>query len=153
MDNLVPRDLITLLYMAVATSLGWIGGWITRRKREPIELEKVRAETRQIHVTTENSQASIGLETLRELQTAIQKAEDRREEWQLKEEQLRGQVFHWRCKCEDLDGQLVDSRNANAQYETRSKLHEYQIKKLKSLLDYHNISYAELDRPRTGSGK
>lgn len=142
-------NLTTLVYMIIASFLGWVGGWFTRRNREPVELDKVRAETKQIHTTAEISPVGITLETLREIQAVIQKAEDRRAEWHAKEEQMRGQILHWKCKAEDLDGQLQDSREANGQYETRSKLHEYQIKRLKALLDYHHISYAELDQSKS----
>lgn len=149
----IPHSLAQLLWLVLASILGWTGAelrsWLARRKREPLELAKISAETRQIHITADNAQASIGLETLREVQSVIEKAEVRREAWLLKEEQLRGQIFHWKCKAEDLDGELQDSRNANAQYEIRARLHEHQIKRLKSLLDYHNISYAELDQPKS----
>lgn len=141
-------NLTTLVYMLVASFLGWVGGWFTRRKREPVELDKVRAETKQIHTSTDLSFGSVTLETLREIQAVIDKAEARREEWHAKEEQLRGQIIHWRCKAEELDGQLIDVRDENAQHETRARLHEHQIKKLKALLSYHNISYAELDHPK-----
>lgn len=141
-------NLTTLMYMLIASFLGSIGGWVARRNREPVELDRVRAETKQIHTTAEISPVGITLETLREIQAVIQKAEDRRAEWHAKEEQMRGQIVHWRCKAEELDGVAIDLREENAQHETRAKLHEHQIKKLKALLSYHNISYAELDHPK-----
>lgn len=148
----IPHSLLQVLWLLLASSLGWTGAelrsWLARRKREPVELDKVRAETRQIHITAENAQVGTGLEVWREMQALIQKAEQRREEWLLKEEQMRNQILFWRNKAEELDGELVDSRQANGQYQTRTKLQEYQIKRMKSLLDYHNISYAELDRPK-----
>lgn len=143
-----PLNLATLLYLAVATFLGWIGGWLARRKREPHELRKLDAETRQIQTTSEISPVGITLETLREIQVVIQKAEQRREEWNAREEQMRGQIIHWRCKAEELDGELADSRQANGLMDTRLKLHEHQVKKLKALLDFHNINYSELDQPK-----
>ena len=144
----IPHTLVQVLSLILASSLGWIGGWISRRKREPVEIAKLEAETKQIHTSADLSFGTVTLETLREIQAVIDKAERRREEWHLKEEQMRGQIVHWRCKAEELDGELQDSRTANGQYETRAKLHEYQIRRLKSLLDYHNISYAELDQPK-----
>lgn len=119
-----------------------------KRKREPAEVRKIDAETRQIHTSSDISLGGITLETFREIQQVIQKAEDRRAEWHAKEEQMRGQIIHWRCKAEELDGQLIEVTEQNAQHETRAKLHEHQIKKLKALLSYHNISYAELDHPK-----
>lgn len=143
-----PLNLATLLYLAVATSLGWIGGWLARRKREPHELRKLEAETKQIQTSSEISPVGITLETLREIQQVIDKAEKRREEWHLREEQMRGQIVHWRCRAEELDGELVDSRQANGLMDTRLKLHEHQVRRLKALLDFHGISYAELDHPK-----
>lgn len=119
-----------------------------KRKREPAEVAKIHAETRQIHTSSDVSFGGLTLETFKEIQQVIQKAEDRRLEWHQREEQLRGQVVHWRCKAEELDGQLIEVTEQNAQHETRAKLHEHQIKKLKALLSYHNISYAELDHPK-----
>lgn len=135
--------------MLVASFLGAVGGWFGRRKREPLELDKLRAETRQIHTTSDISLGGITLETFREIQAVIQKAEDRRAEWHTKEEQMRGQVIHWRCKAEELDGKVIELQEQNAQHETRARLHEHQIKKLKALLSYHNISYSELDHPKS----
>lgn len=119
-----------------------------KRKREPAEVRKIDAETRSIHTSSDVTFGGLTLETFREIQQVIQKAEDRRLEWHQREEQLRGQVVHWRCKAEELDGQVIELRDENAQHETRARLHEHQIKKLKALLSYHNISYAELDHPK-----
>lgn len=143
-----PLNLTTLLYMALASSLGWLGGWLRGRKKEQAETRKIEAETRQIHTSSDIAPLGITLETFREIQAVIQKAEQRREEWQSKEDQMRGQIIHWRNKAEELDGELIDSRQAGSLMDTRLKLNEIQIKKLKSLLDYHNISYAELDHPK-----
>lgn len=119
-----------------------------KRKREPAEVRKIDAETRQIHTSSDVTFGGLTLETFREIQQVIQKAEDRRAEWHAKEEQLRGQIIHWRCKAEELDGVVIDLQEQNGQHETRARLHEHQIKKLKALLSYHNISYAELDHPK-----
>lgn len=148
LDTLIPRDLITFLYMAIATSLGWLGGWLRGRKKDRAEVRKIDAETRQILTTSEVQQTGITLETLREIQQVIDKAEKRREEWHLREEQMRGQIIHWRCRAEELDGDLSDSRQANGLMDTRLKLHEHQVRRLKALLDFHGISYSELDQPK-----
>lgn len=143
-----PLNLTTLLYMALASSLAALAGWLKGRRRERAEVRRMDAETKQIHTASEISPVGITLETLREIQVVIQKAEQRREEWNAREEQMRGQIIHWRCKAEELDGELADSRQANGLMDTRLKLHEHQVKKLKALLDFHNISYAELDQPK-----
>lgn len=142
-----PLNLATLLYLAVATSLGWVGGWLARRNREPHELRKLEAETHQIHTSTEISPVGITLETLREIQAVIQKAEQRREEWHAREEQMRTQIIFWRNKAEELDGELIDSRQANGLLESRATHQSNQNKRLKGLLDEHQIPYAELDQP------
>lgn len=111
-----------------------------KQKREPAEVRKIDAETTNIY-------HGITLETHREIQAVIEKAEVRREAWLLKEEQLRTQILFWRNKAEELDGELIDSRQANELLNIRLKHHEGQEKKLKSLLDYHTISYSELDKP------
>lgn len=144
----IPHTLAQWFGFALATILAAVGGWFARRNREPVELDKLKAETRSIHVSSEVASVGVSLETLREIQSVIQKAEDRRAEWHAKEEQMRGQIIHWRCKAEELDGTVIDLREQNAQHETRARLHEHQIKKLKALLSYHNISYSELDHPK-----
>ena len=132
--------------LAVVTTLTTIR---FKQKREPIELRKIDAETQGLKVAAEISPVGITLETLREIQVVIQKAEDRREEWLQREEEMRTQIVFWRNKSEELDGELSDCRQAKELLEIRLKHHEGQEKKLKSLLDYHNISYAELDRPKS----
>lgn len=132
----------TLTFAATLAALWY------KRKREPVEIAKVEAETYGLKMAAEISPVGITLETLREIQVVIQKAEDRREEWLTKEEQLKTQIGFWRNKAEELDGELIDSREANGLLDTRLRHHEKQEKKLKALLDYHNISYAELDHPK-----
>jgi chromosome segregation ATPase len=142
----IPHSLAQVLWIVLASSVGWVGGWLTRRRREPHEIDKLRAETKQIHVTAENSQTSVGLETLREIQVVIDKAEQRREQWAQREEELRTQIRWWRNKAEELDGQLIDSREANGLLGVRLSHHENQERKLKALLDLKGISYSEADR-------
>jgi hypothetical protein len=141
-----------LVYLAVTGILSSLLTLITERirnrKREPAEIRKIDAEARSVQVAAEISPVGITLETLREIQVVIQKAEDRRQEWVTKEEQLKTQIGFWRNKAEEMDGQLIDSREANGLINIRLKHHEQQEKKLKALLDYHNISYAELDKPK-----
>lgn len=148
LDTLIPRDLMTLLYVAVASSLGWLGGWLKGRRKEQAETRKLEAETRQIHTSSDIAPLGITLETFREIQAVIQKAEARREEWQLKEDQMRTQILFWRNKAEELDGELIDSRQANGLLDSRLTHQNNQNKRLKGLLDEHEISYAEIDQPK-----
>jgi hypothetical protein len=55
---------------------------------------------------------------------------------------------HWERKASDLVLDLEDSRNANSEKEIRLRLHDYQMKRLKGLLDAHGISYSEADKHR-----
>lgn len=146
-DTLIPREHTTLLYVVLASILGWIGGWLTRRKREPVELDKVRAETKSIHVTAENQQLSVGLETFRELTALHKKAEQRREEWNREREQMRNQIRFWRNKAEEFDGELIDSRNANVQLNARLKLKQAGLDKAAAIIHYHSIPFSEADLP------
>lgn len=126
----IPHGLTQILGLIIASSLGWLGGWLTRRKREPVEIAKLTAETRQITVNTDVS-------LIQAATTAITKAE-----------RAIAERDHWERKATDLMLDLEDSRNANAEKDIRLKLHEYQMKRLKGLLDAHSISFSEIDKPR-----
>lgn len=144
----IPHTLAQWFGFALATFLAALGGWFARRNREPVELDKVRAETRQIHTSTDIAPLGITLETFREIQAVIQKAEARREEWHLKEEQLRGQIMHWRCKAEELDGELIETRDSYAQLTNRYTLKDYHLKRAMRILAEHSISFSEGDEPK-----
>lgn len=126
----IPHGLLQVLWIVLASSLGWVGGWLTRRKREPHEIAKISAETRQITVNTDVS-------LIQAATTAITKAE-----------RLQNERDHWERKATDLMLDLEDLREKTAQQDTRLKLHEYQLKRLKGLLDSKGINYSEIDIPR-----
>jgi hypothetical protein len=126
----IPHSLAQVFWIVLASSLAWLGGWLTRRKREPHEIAKISAETRQINIETDVS-------LIQAATTAITKAE-----------RLQQERDHWERKATDLVLDLEDSREKNAQQDTRLRLHEYQMKRLKGLLDAHSISYSEIDIPR-----
>lgn len=117
-----------------------------KQKREPVELRKMDAETHGLKVAADISPVGITLETLREIQSVIDKAEVRREAWLLKEEQLRTQITFWRNKAEEIDGALIDLREEHELLNIRLTHHQNQEKKLKGLLDLKGISYSEADR-------
>jgi len=127
----IPHGLWQVLGLLLASSLGWVGGWLTRRKREPIEIAKITAETRQISVNTDVSLIQAATQ-------AIAGAE-----------RLKSERDHWERKATDLMLDLEDERQRSAQQATRLTLHEHQMKRLKGLLDAHDISYSESDRPRS----
>jgi hypothetical protein len=142
----IPHSLSQVLWLVLASSLGWGGAelrsWLGRRKREPVELAKLTAETRQITINTD-------ITLIQAATSAIEKAEQRHSEWTKREDQMRTQILFWRNKAEELDGELIDSREAGALTNIRLKHHEAQEKKLKAVLDYHGISFAELDQPKS----
>lgn len=144
----IPHTLAQWFGLALATFLAALGGWLARRKREPHEIDKLRAETKHIHITAENAQVGVGLETLREIQAVIEKAEQRREEWNRREEELRTQIRFWRNKAEELDGEAIGLREDFDQLETRYKKKDHELKCAMALLLKHEISYSELDQPR-----
>lgn len=148
--NFIPQTPAQWFGLTVATILAAIAGWFSRRKREPVELDKLRAETRQIHISSQVAEASASLDILRELQNVTQKAEERREQWLQREEQLRNQIVFWRNKAEETDGDLADVQEKLWRLESEQRLEQSQVKKLKAVLDFHAISYAELDKPRDG---
>lgn len=148
-----PHTLAQWFYIVLAWFLGSgvavsiLTLW-QKRKHGPAEVRKLDAETRSIIVRDDIALGESVSRLIKEVAQATLDAEERRQEWLLQEEQLRGKILFWRNKTEEIDGELADSRQAFGLAETRLKLQEYQIKKLKSLLDYHNISYAELDQPK-----
>lgn len=127
--------------MLLASFLGAVGGWFGRRKREPLELDKLRAETRQIHTLSDTSLGGITLETFREIQAIIQKAEDRRAEWHAREEEMRSQILFWRNKAEELDGQLADAQEEIWRIQAENTAYEGQVKKMKATLTIANKNY------------
>ena len=126
----IPQNLAQVFWLVLASSLGWLGGWLTRRKREPHEIAKLSAETRQITVNTDVS-------LIQAATSALTKAE-----------RLQDERDHWERKATDTMLDLEDERRLNAQQAARLLLHEHQMKRLKGLLDAHDISYSEADKPR-----
>lgn len=133
---LLLSNVVTAL-LAVFTTLKTIQ---FKQKREPAEVRKIDAETTNIF-------HGITLETHREIQSVIEKAEARREAWLLKEEQLRGQIRFWRNKAEEFDGQIIDLRYELAQLETRYNMKKGDLEKAMGLLKVNHLSYAAADQP------
>jgi chromosome segregation ATPase len=141
LDSLIPRDSTTLLYVVIASILAWLGGWFTRRRREPVELDKLKAETKSIHITAETAEINLGRELMREMQTIVDKAEKRREEWHLKEEQMRGQIIFWRNKSEELDGKLADAQEVVWKMQSEMESYENQIRTMNATLTIGHKNY------------
>ena len=141
LDSLIPRDSTTLLYVVIASILAWLGGWFTRRKREPHEIDKLRAETKSIHVTAETAEINLGRELMREMQAVVDKAEKRREDWHLKEEQMRNQILFWRNKSEELDGKLADAQEVVWKMQSEMGNYENQIRTMELTLKSEHKNY------------
>lgn len=130
----IPHSSGQWAFTIIVLFLSYGGGLVTawfKRKREPAEVARIHAETRQISVNTDVS-------LIQAATTAISKAE-----------RLQDERDHWERKATDLLLDLEDERRTNAQQSTRLTLHEHQMKRLKGLLDAHGISYSEIDKPRS----
>jgi len=114
----IPHSLAQVLWLVVASSLGWAGSefrsWLGRRKREPVELAKISAETRQIHVSSDVSL----MQTASEVLTNAWRMRDERDHWER-------QAAHWK---EQYYVQVDQS-------ETQARMNSLQIKQLKAALD------------------
>lgn len=130
---------------------GGFGAWLTawlRRKHGPAEVRKIDAETRSIIIRDDIALGDSVSRLIKEIAEAALDAERRRQEWLLEQEQWQAKVLFWRNKAEELDGELIDSRQANGLLDSRLTHQNNQNKRLKGLLDEHGISYAELDQPK-----
>lgn len=100
----IPHSIAQVLWLVLASSLGWIGGWITRRKREPHEIQKLRAEARQIDTNTDIAAGDSILKLAKEI------AENT-----VKMERLRDQRDHWQRQAGELKERVVKAEaDANA---------------------------------------
>lgn len=137
----IPHTLAQWFGLALATVLAALGGWIARRKREPHEIDKLRAETKSIHVTAENAEINLGRELMREMQAVVDKAETRREQWHLKEEEMRTQIVFWRNKAEEYDGKLADAQEIIWKMQSEMENYENQIKHMHATLTIQDRNY------------
>lgn len=137
----IPHTLAQWFGLALATLLAALGGWIARRKREPHEINRIKAETKSIHVTAETAEINLGRELMREMQAVVDKAETRREQWHLKEEQMRGQIVFWRNKAEEYDGKLADAQETIWKMQSEMENYENQIVQMKATLNIEDKNY------------
>lgn len=130
--SFIPHSLAQVFWIVLASSLAWLGGWLTRRKREPHEIAKISAETRQINIGTDVS-------LIQAATTAITKAE-----------RLQQERDHWELKAFDNDVQLKEARAQIAQMTTQARLDNYQIRRQMAFIEMKNLKdeYLALDTPR-----
>lgn len=129
----IPQNLAQVLWLLLASSLGWIGGWLTRRRREPHEVAKLQAETRQINVETDVS-------LIQAATTAITKAE-----------RVQQERDHWELKAFDLQMKLTDANQENGQLRIEVTSMDRQMRKQMAFIvakDLHD-EYVKLDQPKS----
>ena len=148
-----PHTLAQWLYLLVATFLGGggLGAWLTawyRRKHGPAEVRKLDAETRSIIIRDDIALGDSVSRLIKEVAQAAVDAEERRDSWERREEELRTQIRFWRNKAEELDGELIDSRDANALLQARLRNKTDSLDKAMGLLQVHRIPYGEFDQPK-----
>jgi hypothetical protein len=127
----IPHNLAQVLWFALASSLGWAGAefrsWMARRKREPVELAKISAETRQITISTDVSLIQAATEAL----SKACRVQDEREHWERKAAALQLQV----------DQSVTQERMDNLQIRQLKGA----IDVLTSILDEQKIDYPRWD--------
>lgn len=125
-------SLTTLVYMLIASILGWLGHWLKDRKRQPHEIAKINAETRQIAINTDVS-------LIQAATTAITKAE-----------RLQQERDHWELKCFDLQGKLTEANRDNGQLSIEVSSMDRQMRKQMAFIEMKNLKdeYLKLDQPK-----
>lgn len=128
----IPHSMAQLLWLLLASSLGLAGGWVARRKREPVEIAKLHAETRQINVNTDVS-------LIQAATTALIKAG-----------RLQHERDHWEMKAFDLQVELKEARAENGQLMAQARLDNQQIRKLMGFIEASGLKdkYIALDKPK-----
>lgn len=125
----IPHSLAQVLWLVLASSLGWAGSearsWLGRRKREPVELAKLTAETRQISISTDVTLIQAATEALSQAC------------------RLRDEREHWERKADSLQLQVDQS-------ETQARMDNLQIRQLKGALDVLTsiLDEKKIDYPR-----
>ena len=147
-----PHTLAQWFYIVLAWFIGSGGAaalltlW-QKRRHGPAEVRKLEAETRSIIVRDDIALGETVSRLIKEVAQAALEAEERRQEWLLEQEQMRAKILFWRNKAEELDGQLIDSRQANGLLQARVKLRQDDLNKALAILSYEKISFQEAQDP------
>jgi len=124
-----------LALTALASILSTIGidrlynNWLNRKK-PAAEIEVSHATATEITVRASSAAGD-----------ALSRMMDRLDLAQTTIDGLRGQIVEWRNKAEELDGQLIDSREANALLKSEMANYEHQIKTMKATLTLNEKNY------------
>lgn len=123
-----------VLRLVLATFIAGAGGWFARRRKEPAEIAKLRAEARSIDVSTDLSLMKAASDALSNSLRMV----DQRDHWQRRAAELLREV---------------------EQYEEQAKLDELQLRKmtthrdmLRTILEEQKIAYPDWDGKWNGSG-
>lgn len=142
------------------TILGWIASflsgvtilklvtvWLNRRK-PAAEIHLTEANATEVTIRANSNAGEAVIRMMDRLDAAQITIDQIRAEGNRKEEELRTQIRFWRNKAEELDGELVDSRQANGLLQARYKNKKDSLDKAMALLHFHKIKYSELDEPK-----
>lgn len=135
--------LISNAITGILTFLATLIGLRFKQKKEQADTVKTHAEARSIHITSDISLS-------RELESVIDKAESRREQYLAREEQLRGQILFWRNNAEELDGKLADAQETIWRIEKENEGYETQIKQMQATLTLHGLNYDDTKGKKIG---
>lgn len=124
----------------IASVLLYGGGLTTawvRRRREPVELAKIAAETHSIDIASELSVITALREAVKDTTVVTERAE-----------RLLQERNHWERKAEDFYLKLEGLQFQFDQQGTILRMAENDVKKQRLLLALHNIPYSEADVPK-----
>lgn len=140
LDTLIPRDLPTLLYVAVATILGWIGGWIRGRKRERAEIIHLGAQARKTEAEARQIDANTNISLTEAAGKALERAE-----------RLQTERDHWQLKAFDLQLEVKECHARNAALMTQHKMDNSQLEQQMAFIKAKKLKreYVEFtDKPK-----
>lgn len=139
LDTLIPRDFTTFLYVAIASILGWAGGWLRGRRRESAEIVHLTAQADKTSAEARQIDANTNLSLIQAAASALARAE-----------RLQAERDHWEARAFDLQGELKESREENGQLTVQARLDNYQIRRQMSFIEMKNLKdeYIALDKPK-----
>lgn len=140
LDTLIPRDLPTLLYVAVATILGWTGGWIRGRKRERAEVVHISAQARKTEAEARQIDANTNISVIEAAAKALERAE-----------RLQAERDHWQLKAFDLQLEVKEANARNAALMIQHKMDNAHLERQMAFIKAKKLKseYIEFtDKPK-----
>lgn len=121
--------------------------WLNRKKPSA-EVHLTDATATEVTIRSHATAGDAITRFMDRLDRAQQTIDDLRIQHAKREGDLRAQIVEWRNKAEELDGQLIDSRDANGLLQTRLKMKQDDLDKAMGILKAKHISFSELDQPK-----